>query len=693
MKPPALKIVPRIVLFVALLAAGIVPVTQAGSQPREWRDGLNTAELIEAARERGEIAYETAQLYLAYALRAPDKLPERYRSPVPWDGTLPLLRLRTATRAMAAGPERAEIEALLAGTCDDSVASLPNIRNTSYFHIQYGTIGGGLSIDSYASTLDTAWTTEVISFGWAAPPVSTSNPPPGNLYHVRIDTLEWGLYGYVSTGGTHAGLVGNNPNTPWNDQDAYATCMVLNRDYSDFGGTPLHAMQATVAHEFNHSIQFGYGAITGSNAPDLSFAEASSTWMEDEVFDAANDNYFYLWPSFATCMGEYDPDDPHSVYDYWITFRGLTEPYGCGTAGGGEQILQDFWETTSQSTTSNMLSALNGALVNKGTTLADAYHAYAIAVKFNKMCAGGYALPYCFEEGSAYVATAGPTAVHGAVASIGSSYNGSLADNYSLNWVGLPTGTLPYRVTLRNEASGGQLRGSVVCDTGAALVITPFPQVAGSGGSTSLASYNPSGCSSVVAVLTNQAQTEDNPSHCQPRSYRIETLPLVTMDHRQFLPLVERSDSYAPIPLRNGDFELGPELWQESSTHSWDLIVTEDEPGVQAHSGSWLAWLGGDHLETGLIQQRVTVPAGTPSLSYWHWIGSEDTCAGDVARVRINGAVVHQYYLCQSNNTGGWREHTVSLAAYAGQTVDLGIEVETDSSLLSSLLVDDVTFR
>jgi hypothetical protein len=70
--------------------------------------------------------------------------------------------------------------------------------------------------------------------------------------------------------------------------------MVLNRDYSAFPGTPLAALQATAAHEFNHSLQFGYGAITGANSPDDSFVEGGASWMEDEVFDSSNDNYNYL---------------------------------------------------------------------------------------------------------------------------------------------------------------------------------------------------------------------------------------------------------------------------------------------------------------------------------------------------------------------------------------------------------------
>ena len=54
----------------------------------------------------------------------------------------------------------------------------------------------------------------------------SSNPAPGNRYHVRIDDLGPGLYGFGSPVGTYSGFVGNNPATPWNDADAYASCMV-----------------------------------------------------------------------------------------------------------------------------------------------------------------------------------------------------------------------------------------------------------------------------------------------------------------------------------------------------------------------------------------------------------------------------------------------------------------------------------
>jgi hypothetical protein len=494
----------------------------------------STPELIAADVSQSALEQETADLYLAYALSNDPRLPDGYRSSTPWDGTLPLLHLRNSATKLKSDTTRMAVEAVLAETCSDSSSSLPYVNDSAHFHIQYGTLSGGLNINSYATSLETTWAKEITAFGWAAPPVLPANPPPGNRYHVRLDNLGSGLYGYVDSYGTHAGFVGNNPNTPWSDGDAYASCMVLNSNYSNFPSSPQASLDATTAHEFNHAIQFGYGALTGANAPDDAFVEGGATWMEDEVFNAANDNYNYLWPSFSMCMGEYT----NSPYAYWITLRGLTERYGTGVAGGGEQVMQDFWELTSKNVSGN-LQALNTALVNKGANLADAYHAYAIAVKFNKTCGGGYAYPYCLKEGPNYVAMNGLPALTNKITSIGGSYNGSVCDNYALNWIGLPTGTAHYDVTLSNTSSGGQLHGSVVCDTGSTLNVAALPLVAGASVSTTLFNFNPAGCNSVVLVLTNQAQTSQNPTLCSTRSYQLKISPGTALEkNRLYLPYI-----------------------------------------------------------------------------------------------------------------------------------------------------------
>jgi Divergent InlB B-repeat domain len=479
-----------------------------------------TPDLIQRAERAGKLDRSRADLYRAYAIAAPERLPAAYRSGAPWDGTLTLLQVRRDLPRLRPAARR-EIKTLLAKpgpSCTmNSSGTLPNTQNTTHFHITYGTVGGGLSAAAYAASLETAWQTEVDSFGWAAPPVSAAL---GNRYDVRIDSLAGGLYGFVSSQGTFAGLVGDNPATSWNEGDAYASCMVLNRDYSGFPSSPQASLDSTTAHEFNHSIQYGYGALTGTNAPDEVFVEGGATWMEDEVQDAADDNYNYLWPIFGGSMGEYD--DPTFPYPYWITFRGLTERYGTGVAGGGEQVMQDFWELTSQNAKSN-LDAMESALEARGTTLADAFHAYAVTVKFNRTCGGGYVYPYCFEEGAGYLAAAGSTPLTTSVASVGGSASGSVEDNYAIAWVGLSASSGAYNVSLSNTSAGGQLRGTVACDTGSSLSLNPLPTVATGGHSSTLVAFQPSGCTSRVLVITTQGHTVANPSSSPSRSFSVST--------------------------------------------------------------------------------------------------------------------------------------------------------------------------
>ncbi|HYH27967.1 MAG TPA: hypothetical protein VEA19_04215, partial [Actinomycetota bacterium] len=472
----------------------------------------------------------------------PGRLPLRFRSSVPWDGTLPLLELQQRLARAPGSPEREEASSLLSATstsCSGSLGSLPDSRTTAHFWIQYkaGTISGDLTIDSYASSLEAVWSKEITSFGWRAPPLVGT--PAGAKYHVAVKSLSGGLYGFVSASGTYAGLIGNNPHTSWDDKDSFASCMVLNSNYAGFPSPPQASLDSTTAHEFVHSIQFGLGALhrpdgaDAGNAPDSvvtdrAFTEGIATWMEDEVFDPSNDNYNYLWPQFApradtsdqVSMGQYSL----SPYPYWIAWRGITERYGTGLAGGGEDVMQSFWEKVSQDDNWNVLTAMQAAVSTKGATLADAFHAYAIAVRFNRSCTGGYIYPHCFEEGPGYVAAGGAVPAHGSIETVGASFSGSVQDNYALAWVRLPTSGGPYSVRLSNTSSGGELRGSVVCDTGSSLDVSPLPTTILPGALSTLVGFDPAGCSGSVLVITNQSQTSPNPGSSAARSYTVTTI-------------------------------------------------------------------------------------------------------------------------------------------------------------------------
>jgi Family of unknown function (DUF6055) len=68
--------------------------------------------------------------------------------------------------------------------------------------------------------------------------------------------------------------------------------LVLDNDYSAFefpGTTPVHDLEVTLAHEYNHILQFGYDAFQ-----DPWFAENSAVWMEDQVYNGINDYLRYV---------------------------------------------------------------------------------------------------------------------------------------------------------------------------------------------------------------------------------------------------------------------------------------------------------------------------------------------------------------------------------------------------------------
>jgi hypothetical protein len=485
--------------------------------------------------------------------------------------------------------------------------------------------------------------------------------------------------------------------------------MVLNRDYSAFPGTPQTALDATTGHEFNHSIQFGIGALTGLNAPDDAFTEGGASWMEDEVFDSANDNYNYLWPTFTMCMGEYT-DSP---YPYWITWRGLTERYGTGIASGGEQVMQDFWEGTSKNTGDN-LSAMNAALVNKGTTLADAYHAYAIAAKFNKTCGGSYVYPYCFEEAAGYLSTGGPNAVHGSIAAVGGSYSGSVQDNYALNWIGLPTSGGPYTVTLQNTSAGGQLRGSVVCDTGSALNVTALPTVIGAGASTSLGSFNPSGCSSVVAVITNQSQTAANPTSCADRSYQLRAELGGTVQKFVYLPLIRKD-----APPTTAWTVLVNQTFEGSFPGVWDVFDNDGatngeyfwaKRNCRANGGTYSGWgVGGgadgtalscgdnypNNADSWMVYGPFSLVGATAAeLNFDLWLNTEfgfdEVCRlASTDGTNFDGP-------CTYGSSAGWITRTLNLSSYLGQSnVWIALEFYSDVSnvMTEGGYVDNIVLR
>jgi hypothetical protein len=96
--------------------------------------------------------------------------------------------------------------------------------------------------------------------------------------------------------------------------------LVLDNDYSvfEFPGTkPADDLRVTLAHEYNHILQFGYDAFQ-----DPWFAEASAVWMEDQVYDGVDDYLRYVrrwvrrWdtPLTTSSIKEYGS----AVWNQWL---------------------------------------------------------------------------------------------------------------------------------------------------------------------------------------------------------------------------------------------------------------------------------------------------------------------------------------------------------------------------------------
>jgi hypothetical protein len=101
---------------------------------------------------------------------------------------------------------------------------------------------------------------------------------------VYLTKLPRGLYGYATTeGGVKQGS---------RKRSAY---LVLDNDYAGFGGssTPVQLMQVTMAHEYNHILQFGI-----DTRQDGWMFESSATFVEDYVYPDVND-YINFVPPFA----------------------------------------------------------------------------------------------------------------------------------------------------------------------------------------------------------------------------------------------------------------------------------------------------------------------------------------------------------------------------------------------------------
>ncbi len=169
----------------------------------------------------------------------------------------------------------------------------------------------------------------------------------------------------ATSGRTRSGSTATAP--PRSGLTAYraTSYCALDDDFStsQFPGTPRGNLEVTAAHEFFHAVQFGI-----DYTEDGFFLENSSTWIEDEIFDAVDDNRNYLDDSALAWPG--DPLDlADNWYGNWIWLRFLTERFPEDDGTGLPVLVKQAWDRTDDSAGSFSVRALAEAVAARGGQL------------------------------------------------------------------------------------------------------------------------------------------------------------------------------------------------------------------------------------------------------------------------------------------------------------------------------------
>ncbi len=257
------------------------------------------------------------------------------------------------------------------------LSGTPLIRETENFIIHYTLEGEDATSEEYvnaaAEYADAVWNTEINEMGWAAPPPDqgAGGDDRFDIYLSNIfNEADDCLYGYASS---EPGIgSGDNPNTDKVESFAYTSYLVVDNDYdrdNPVGGScgdeerALADLHTTLAHEFNHNIQFGYDAAEPHNW----LFEAIASWHEIYVAGEDEAATIYVSENYSypeVCFGS---KDNTLIYGHWLFLQSLADVHGI-------DIVRALWESAVDF---DGFEALKVALEAQGDSLENVMLRYA----------------------------------------------------------------------------------------------------------------------------------------------------------------------------------------------------------------------------------------------------------------------------------------------------------------------------
>lgn len=237
--------------------------------------------------------------------------------------------------------------------------------DTPHFRVHFTTEGLDAADPGFAQqvadTLEAVYAVQVGAMGWPAPPSDglVGGDARYDVYLQELDTEDLNEYGSVSS----EMPTGDRPETPIVEAFPFTSFMNLDNNYAFEGeDDPLALMQATVAHEFHHAIQFAYDMMD-----DNWYYEATSSYMETVTLpgvEAATPYVSDLFNYPEVCFGADGDADPVGtlMYGHWLFIDTLV-------ARHGPEFLTDLWVNVAQH---EQWGALETTLAAYEDTVADA---------------------------------------------------------------------------------------------------------------------------------------------------------------------------------------------------------------------------------------------------------------------------------------------------------------------------------
>lgn len=234
------------------------------------------------------------------------------------------------------------------------------VIETADFRLYYTLEGSDATTLEFAQAtseaLQLAYDTQINRLGWAAPVREADG-----RYRAYVGDAN-GAMGYMSG----IQVVFDNANTP-DVREGYASrgLLVIDNDLGEGREEdPLSLMRATVPHEFNHLVQYGYDSQEGLGW----LYESTASWIETATAGLDEDAARYANDDFAAPGVCWTTNDPGHDYGQWTLLQSLVDNHG-------PQMVTRLWQNAA---VHDGMETMSLTLAEVDTTIPDALRRWRI---------------------------------------------------------------------------------------------------------------------------------------------------------------------------------------------------------------------------------------------------------------------------------------------------------------------------